>query len=308
MEWAISEITRVPRRARVIVLGNLKGGTGKSTTAMHFVVGLLREGFRVGTIDLDVQQGTLTRYVENRRVFAERRGIALPQPVHQSIASSGLPDITSKPPGLKPGGKLAEERLRFEMALGALDAQCDVVVIDTPGGETDLSSLAHTYADTLVTPLNDSFIDLDVLARIDPDTYKVLRPSRYSATVWEIRKERARRDRQSIDWVVLRNRLSHVNAHNKRAMGDALEALSARIGFRLAPGLSERVIYRELFLNGLTLLDLRDQKIGTKLSMSHVAARCELRDLLKAIGFVAAGPAAVPVMSAEPASRGTPVV
>ena len=258
------------------MLGNSKGGTGKSTTAMHIVVGLLREGYRVGTIDLDVQQGTLTRYVDNRRQFASRRNMDLPQPIHQTITPSDRPDIASK---------LAEERVRFKTALAMLDAKCDIVVIDTPGGETRLSVVGHSYADTLITPLNDSFIDLDVLARVDPDTHAVQRASRYSAMVWEIRKERARRDQGAIDWVVLRNRLAHLNANNKRAMGDVLGTLAARLGFRLAPGMSERVIFRELFPTGLTLLDLSEEEGSSKPSVSQLSARRELRELLELIGF-----------------------
>ena len=245
------------------MVGNSKGGTGKSTTAMHLAVALLREGHRVGTLDLDALQGTLSRYVESRRALSERRGLALPQPSHQALA--------------------AGDRARVEEALVALAADCDYVVVDTPAGESALSLGGHAHADTLITPLNDSFVDLDVLARVEPDTHRILRPSRYAATVWEMKKERARRDGRSIDWVVLRNRLTNLDAHNKRAMETTLAALGKRIGFRVAPGLTERVIYRELFLLGLTLLDLRDGETGVQLSLSHIAARRELRDLLDAL-------------------------
>lgn len=265
------------------MVGNSKGGTGKSTTAMHLAVGLLRAGHKVGTLDLDAHQGTLTRYVESRRALAERRGLALPQPSHQALAAGDGAEV--------------------EQALSALAARCDYVVIDTPAGETALSLGGHSRADTLITPLNDSFVDLDVLARVDPDTYRVLRPSRYAATVWEIKKERARRDGRSIDWVVLRNRLTTLDAHNKRAMAATLSALAKRIGFRVAPGLSERVIYRELFLLGLTLLDLREADTGVQLSLSHIAARRELRELLDALGLASrARRAAARVGNAGPAA------
>jgi len=254
--------------AHVIVLGNSKGGTGKSTTAMHIAAGLLYRGFPVGTIDLDAEQGTLSRYIENRAGFAGRRGTALPLPLHLTVA---------------PGG--ADEEMRFTAALAELAASCRFVVIDTPAGESTLSRLGHSFADTLLTPLNDSFVDLDVLGLVDPETLKVRRPSRYSAMVWEVRKERARRDRGSIDWVVMRNRLAHLDARNKRAIADVLAALAPRIGFRLAPGLSERVIFRELFLLGLTLLDLREEATGVKLSLSHIAARRELSEMLDTIGL-----------------------
>ncbi len=256
------------RGPHVIVLGNTKGGTGKSTTAMHIAAGLLYRGFAVGTLDLDAEQGTLSRYVENRASFASRRGTALPLPLHLTVA---------------PGGTGEEKRLTA--ALAELRACCRFVVIDTPAGESTLSRLGHSFADTLLTPLNDSFVDLDVLGLVDAETLKVRRPSRYSAMVWEIRKERARRDRGSIDWVVMRNRLAHLDARNKRAIADVLLALAPRIGFRLAPGLSERVIFRELFLLGLTLLDLREEATGVKLSLSHIAARRELSEMLDTIGL-----------------------
>jgi len=256
------------RSTHVIVLGNTKGGTGKSTTAMHIAAGLLYRGFAVGTLDLDAEQGTLSRYVENRAGFASRRGTALPLPLHLTVA---------------PGG--TDEEKRFTAALAELRACCRFVVIDTPAGESTLSRLGHSFADTLLTPLNDSFVDLDVLGLVDAETLKVRRPSRYSAMVWEIRKERARRDRGSIDWVVMRNRLAHLDARNKRAIADVLLALAPRFGFRLAPGLSERVIFRELFLLGLTLLDLREEATGVKLSLSHIAARRELSEMLDTIGL-----------------------
>src|SRR5207245_10765021 len=74
-----SQAMRVPGRAHVLVIGNEKGGSGKSTTAMHIVVSLLGDGGRVATIDLDARQGTLPRYVDNRIAYAKRKGIDLPK-------------------------------------------------------------------------------------------------------------------------------------------------------------------------------------------------------------------------------------
>ena len=275
-----SDDLAVPRergpRAHVIVLGNSKGGTGKSTTAMHLAAGLLYGGFAVGTIDLDAEQGTLSRYIENRAGFAKRCHLTVPMPFHRQVAPSGADDASAR---------RADEEARFGAALAELASRCRFVVIDTPAGESLLSRLGHSFADTLLTPLNDSFVDLDVLGLVDPESLKVLRPSRYSAMVWEMRKARAQRDGGSIDWVLMRNRLAHLDARNKRALGDALAALAPRVGFRLVPGLSERVIYRELFLSGLTLLDMRDEAAGVRLSMSHIAARRELAEMLAAIGL-----------------------
>ncbi|TWS98520.1 division plane positioning ATPase MipZ [Reyranella sp. CPCC 100927] len=263
-------------RAHVIVFGNEKGGSGKSTAAMHIAVALLREGARVGVIDVDARQGTLTRYVENRRTWANAKGLATPLPDHRAV----LPSTLSVRSDIE-----ADERQRLDAAFADLLPTCDYLVADTPGSDTFLSRHAHTYADTLVTPLNDSFVDLDLLARVDPETLKVVRPSIYAETVWKQRQLRAMSGGRPVDWLVMRNRLSAIAARNKRDMGTVLESLAKRIGYRLAAGLAERVIYRELFLKGLTLLDLREEKTGIAMTMSHVAARQEVRDLLAALNL-----------------------
>jgi chromosome partitioning protein len=82
----------------------------------------------------------------------------------------------------------------------------------------------------------------------------------------------------------VRNRLGAQNMVNKQKMEAALTKLSRRIGFRIAPGFNERVIFRELFPRGMTLLDLRDIGVS-QLNMSNVAARQELRDLMKALNL-----------------------
>jgi len=261
---------REPGRAHVLVIGNEKGGSGKSTTAMHIIVSLLNDGSKVATIDLDARQGTLTRYIENRAAYAKRKAIDLPMPLHAAVQASGDP---------------ADEKDRFETALEPAVLGADFVVIDTPGSDTHLSRLAHTWADTLLTPLNDSFIDLDLLARVDPDTLKIVRPSIYAEAVWKQRQIRSMQGARPVDWIVMRNRLSSLAARNKRDMASVIEALAKRIGFRVAAGLSERVIYKELFLSGLTLLDLKRGGAGPSLTMSHVAARQEVRDLVAALNL-----------------------
>lgn len=265
----------VNKRARIIVVGNEKGGTGKSTVSMHIVVGLLEKGLAVGSIDLDARQATLTRYLENRRNRAAGRAEPPPSPDHVAIPPSG--------------DAAADEQL-FRQAIARLAAACDAVVLDTPGSDSPLSRLGHSMADLLVTPLNDSLIDLDVLATVDPEAMRVVRPSHYSEMVWETKKQRALRgEKATMEWIVMRNRLSHLDARNKRDMERLLSELSRRIGFRLVAGLGERVIYRELFLEGLTLFDLRSKAAGVELTMSHVAARQELRMLLDALGLDAPG-------------------
>jgi chromosome partitioning protein len=232
----------------------------------------------VGSIDLDARQGTLTRYVENRRASA----MELPLPVsrHVPIQASRVDSVLAA---------AEEDRRRFGDALAEFK-DCDFVVIDTPGSDTGLSRIGHAHADTLVTPLNDSFLDLDLLARLDREGQKILGPSVYAEAVWEQRKRRALTgERAAIDWIVMRNRLSSLDARNKRDIGRLLEQLSRRIGFRLAPGFSERVVFRELFPRGLTLLDLNLGTGGPALKMSHIAARQEVRALLQAIGIESPG-------------------
>lgn len=243
--------------AHIIVVGNEKGGSGKSTTSMHVVTALARMGHRVGGLDLDIRQRSLGRYLENRAAFAARKGLELPMPMLATLAEGSDP--------LTP-------------ALSTLEASCDFILLDCPGSHTKLSQMAHTVADTLLTPMNDSFVDFDLLARMSPDG-RVMGPSIYAEMVWAARQMRAEAGAGPIDWLVLRNRLGTQQMHNKRRVGGALATLSKRIGFRVSPGFSERVIFRELFPRGLTLLDLKD--IGTEqLSMSNIAARQELRDLI----------------------------
>lgn len=255
-------------RAHVIVLGNEKGGSGKSTTAMHLFTALVKQGRSVGAMDLDLRQQSFFRYAENRASYATREGMELALPEMIKLRNSTLKNRDEA---------LDEEERLFGAALEELQDGNDFVLIDCPGTHSYFSQLAHASADTLVTPMNDSLIDFDLLARVDPASHKVLGPSVYSEMVWKARQLRARAGLKPIDWIVTRNRMSNLHAKNKRKVGTLLEDLAQRIGFRIAPGFSERVIFREMFLNGLTLLDLK----GGALSLSHVAARQEVRELLK---------------------------
>ena len=252
--------------AHIIVIGNEKGGSGKSTTAMHLVSGYLRFGHKVASIDLDLRQGTLTRYLENRRRNAEAQGTLLPMPEH--FTHGPVPDVAW-----------------LDDVMADVSQRFDVVIIDTPGADSELGRLGHSYADTLLTPLNDSLIDLDVLAQVDAETQKISRPSQYAEMVFQQKITRARRDGGSVDWIVMRNRLSNLDARNKRLVGDLLNDLSSRVGFRVVEGLGERVIFRELFLKGVTMIDLRDGDSEISLSLSHVAARQEVRNLIAAINL-----------------------
>lgn len=260
----------------MIVLGNEKGGSGKTTTAMHIIAHLLHSGYRVGSIDLDGRQRSLTRYVENRRTWADAANVNLVMPEHVVITRSTLGTVAEAN---------AAEEAELDETVTRLSAANDYLVIDCPGSDNNLSRLGHARADTLITPMNDSFVDFDLLGRVDPQTYKVKGPSVYSEMVWECRKRRAVSDGGEIDWIVVRNRLSHLDAKNKRRVEAVLEALAQRIGFRSGPGFGERVIFREMFPSGLTLLDLREEGVEAQMSMSHVAARAEVRALADALNL-----------------------
>jgi len=266
-------ITRSPH---VIVIGNEKGGSGKSTTAMHLAIGLLHDGLDVACVDLDYRQGTLSNYLSNRQKFINDRSINLPMPEFRSVEHSLSSNRESAG---------VEDEQRLSDTIKELSQVSDVIVIDTPGADSVLTRLGHSFADTLVTPLNDSLIDLDVLARVDHSSFKVQEPSYYSEMVWQQKMRRAMRDGGTIDWIIMRNRLSHLDARNKREVERLLADLAVRVGFRQVPGFGERVIYRELFLVGLTMMDSIEVLGPRKLSLSHLSARQEVRHLIDAINF-----------------------
>ncbi|HYI43272.1 MAG TPA: division plane positioning ATPase MipZ [Sphingomicrobium sp.] len=243
-----------------IVFANEKGGTGKSTTAVHTAIALAATGRRVAALDLDNRQRTMTRYLENRDATMRRLDTKLPQATYEVLGD---------------GASLEE-------AIARLSEDADVLVIDTPGRDDALARESILKADTLVTPMNDSFVDLDLIGQVHPENFKVTKPSFYAELIWNSRTQRAKVTGKSVDWVVLRNRLQHIESHNLRRVGAALGELAKRVGFRVIPGLGERVIYRELFPKGLTLLDL--QQLG-EVGIAHIAARQELREMISGLAI-----------------------
>lgn len=249
-----------------IVFANEKGGTGKSTTAVHVAIALAYQGAKVAAIDLDPRQRTLFRYFENRAATERRREISLPGARFCVFDESTIEDF---------------DALTEEIGEGQ-----DFVIFDTPGRDDEFARHAATQADTLVTPLNDSFVDFDLFGQVEAETFKIRKLSFYAELIWEARKKRAvstiRDQRREMDWAVVRNRTGHVEARNMRRLEGALKELSKRVGFRVVNGLSERVIYRELFPSGLTLLD--KGHLG-ELGTSHLVARQELRALIAGLNL-----------------------
>src|SRR5580693_8999621 len=264
-----------PLSAHVIVLGNEKGGSGKSTTAMHVAVALLQAGQRVATIDLDSRQKSFTHYIENRRDWAGRTRIKLDIPKHFCVARGF---------GLRLDEVEAQEFAAFAEAVSAVENTHDFVVIDTPGSDSYMMRLAHSMADTLITPLNDSFVDFDVLGLVDPTTFELAGVSHYAEMVREARRQRRLVDGGLMDWVVVRNRLSALGSRNKRLVGAGVEALSRQLGFRAIDGFAERVVYREYFPRGLTALDdVEETTLGLRSNASHFTARDEVKALIDAL-------------------------
>ena len=258
---------RSPHR---IVFANEKGGTGKSTTAVHVAIALAYQGARVAALDLDPRQRTLFRYLENRAETERRREISLPGATFDVFTGDSVEQLEAQVAAL-----LAREPGGF-----------DFLLFDTPGRDDPFARHVATGADTLVTPLNDSFVDFDLIGQVDAETFKVKRLSFYAELIWEARKKRAmatiKDNGREMDWEVVRNRTQHVEARNQRRLDQALTELSKRVGFRVLQGLSERVIYRELFPSGLTLLD--KGHLG-ELGTSHLVARQELRGLISGLNL-----------------------
>jgi chromosome partitioning protein len=253
---------------KIIVIGNEKGGAGKTTTAMNLIISLSYLGFKITTIDTDVRQLSLTRYLENRVSTIENLNLDIPLPRHHAIHQSE-----------------GDEEGQLSNILEEHYGKADFIIIDTPGVNNSLSSLAHSKADIIITPVNDSFVDLDLLANVRAKDFKIIRPGIYSQMIWEQKINRAKEVGKSLDWIVVRNRIASVQSKNKRNIEKVVQELSKRLGCRLASGFGERVIFKELFLYGITLLDLKHKKLKPmlSLSMSHIAARQELLRLLKSL-------------------------
>jgi chromosome partitioning protein len=263
-------------QASVIVVGNEKGGAGKSTIAIHAATALMHAGASVAILDLDLRQQSTSHFFANRKAWLMANGETAPMPVEHPLSAND--------PALAKASD-DEALARFGDAFADVSQIADFVLIDTPGSDTAISRAAHGLADLIVTPMNDSFVDFDMLGVVDPVTLELKRHSLYSETVWESRKARAIKDRKQIDWVVLRNRLAPTEARNRKRLEERIETLSRKVGFRIGPGLRDRVIYRELFPFGLTVADLSPTIRPVVMSLQHVAARQELRALMTALGL-----------------------
>jgi chromosome partitioning protein len=267
----------VRQGAHVIVVGNEKGGSGKSTTAFHLAIHLLYQGYSVASIDVDGRQQTMTHYVRNRRNWAREKALTLPHTTHFHLP-------VARGDSVRENHKVEFDL--FRQAVVEVEHKADFVVIDTPGFDTNLTRLAHSLADTLITPVNDSLIDLNVMAQIDPSSGQPRELSHYARLVQRARSERLAIDGRNIDWVLVRNRISMLSSRNMRQVQLTLEKIALRLGCRLADGIAERVIFRSLFATGMTVFDpLDDELLGGMPTSSHLSARQEYRALVAALNL-----------------------
>jgi chromosome partitioning protein len=272
----------------VVVVGNEKGGAGKSTLAALIAISMLSRGQRVSVIDLDLRQQSLSRLLTNRRRWLPAAGVEAPSPLEYKLIEDPARIADDQPTALR----------LFEEAVTMAMSDSDLVVIDTPGGDTAVSRAAHLQADLIVTPMNDSFVDFDVIGNIDPVTMRLVRPSHYAETILNARALRAQHNRR-LDWVVVRNRLAGGDTNNRERVGQALDSLAEEVGFRIGPPLRERVAYREMFPFGLTLADVSPRLRPDNMSSPKLAARQEVNALLEALGLI--------VLTRPDAARAQPV-
>ena len=289
----------------VVVIGNQKGGSGKSTFAMHIIVALLKAGKRVASFDLDLNQQTLTRYLANRRDWDRdhERKLELPDyyPVKERDAYGTARNLKQFIAQFKKDARAHKEDFIDSSTLshsadlrqfisqlreiGRADKH-DFIVIDTPSGVQHLSLIAHGMADTLITPINDSFFDLDVLVameRSDPEPQL----SAYANMVWRALEARRRVSGRATDWIIVRNRLESGDSSNHRQVARVLEVVQRTLGFRIARGLLERPAYREFFAAGLTVFDLAEKlESSAESDKTNLLARLEIENLIREIGFI----------------------
>lgn len=263
--------SNIEKKAHVIVISNEKGGTGKSTISMHLAIKLMQEGFSVATVDMDGRQGTLSKYLENRQNFCAKHKIDLPIPVHYKFCPQENYEL------------IAADRANVKLQISKLLSNYDAIIIDTPGNKNYLFEEAHNFADTLITPISDSLIDLNVLGDIDFDQNKISQPGHYANFIWEVKKYLASQGKAYLNWIVVGNKLSAFKSKNKQVVFDYLEKMSKLYGFRLSETIKDRTIYKELFLEGLTVLDMQHEELRYKMSISHVAAKREIRSLAEFI-------------------------
>ncbi len=285
----------------VVVIGNQKGGSGKSTFAMHIIMALLKAGKSVACF-LDLNQLTLTRYLGNRCEWDRKHQQKLELPDHYPVTEEGhgtplrrfisrLMKIGRAHKDDFVGSSARSHSADLRQFISQLKKigqahKHDFIVIDTPGGVQHLSLIAHGMADTLITPINDSLVDLDVLVAMEQSDLEP-QPSVYARTVWRALEARRKVIGRATDWIVVRNRLESAESSNQRQISEVLDVIQRTLGFRIAAGLLERPVYREFFAAGLTVFDqVEGLESVAESSQSALLARLDVQNLIREIGLV----------------------
>ncbi len=254
-----------PPKGHIIVFANEKGGVGKSTSAFHTCIALCNAGERVAALDVDLRQLTLHRALWARQESEREYGVRLPGPEQIMLVQQNENEL--------------EEKLRMARIHSSF------IIIDVGGHDSPIARRAIFMADTIVTPVNDSFIDLDMLGRIDPRTGELKTLGNFARLVEHLKEPGMALRQKPIDWVVMQNRSRSLGTKNERKVRDALTKIAPIAGFRLVPGLRERVTYRELFPLGLTLFDL---DAIPDLGRAQPAAREEIWAMLRSLNLPSA--------------------
>jgi chromosome partitioning protein len=247
-------------KGHIIVFANEKGGVGKSTSAFHTCIALCNAGESVAALDVDLRQLTLQHALWARIESERDYGVKLPGPEQIMLAQQNENEL--------------EEKLRMARIHHSF------IVIDVGGHDSPIARRAISLADTIVTPVNDSFIDLDMLGRIDPRTGDFKTLGNFALLVAHLKEPGMAIRSTALDWVVMQNRSRNFTTKNEKKVREALDKIAPVAGFRIVPGLRERVTYRELFPQGLTLFDL---EALPDLGKRQPTAREEIWAMLRAL-------------------------
>ena len=119
---------------RTVALVSMKGGSGKTTAAVHIAVQAAQQGRNVALLDTDPQQSAAR--------WGDRR-------------AADLPVVLTVPPS-----RLATELQR------CADAGTDLAIIDTPprAGSDNAAQVAARVADLVLLPCRPSVLDVEAVA------------------------------------------------------------------------------------------------------------------------------------------------